>query len=250
MALSDIVAVRSFGESSPPPKPMVVSVWATDIYCETAPVPSAHHNIPRFIAPPVSVPTNPAPSKPAPSKPAPAKPAPPKPTQTLRVDIPPSVTDTTGIAGSSAASVHESPPTSPLTDLTESGSDSETPKIQCLTQAGTIPLPDLFPDWSDNRMKSVQEHDVALGSTDCIYHVQEHIKRLAKIHLIPTTNFSHQNKGNLEKFYNLMNAECPFLKEYEKNWATIRLLQAHLKLRTSSQKNSARRKALQAVSGL
>lgn len=206
MAPSDIVAVRSFGESSPPPKPMVVSVWATDIYCESAPVPSAHLNIPRFIAPPASVPANPAPSKPAPSKPAPAKPAPAKPAQTLRVDIPPPVTDTSGTAGLSAASVHDSPPTSPLTDLTESGSDSETPKIQRPTQAGTIPLPDLFPDWSDNRMQSVQVHDIALCSTDCIYLVQGHIKRLAKIHLIPTTNFSHQNKVSLTKFYNLV---CP-----------------------------------------
>jgi hypothetical protein len=93
---------------------MAVSVWAMDIDCETAPVPSAHHNIPRFIAPPASVPTNPVPSNPAPTKP----------TQTLRVDIPPSVTDTTGIAGSSAASVHDPPPlvrspTSPSRDRTQ-----------------------------------------------------------------------------------------------------------------------------------
>ncbi|KAF7355860.1 hypothetical protein MVEN_00914600 [Mycena venus] len=243
MAPSDIIPIRFFAESTPPPQPMVLSVWATDIHRPEIPLPSAHRHVPKFV--------NNA------SAPRTAKPA----QTSLKVDIlpssllaVPSVTDmapptidadaapaTTGTAGPSQNDhVEMTPiPDSPLTELDSDDSDSDSSsrsvsdpmKIARPSDASCIPLPKLFPDWGSKKMTKVQKH----------------IKKLTITHLNPIGKFKDQLKQKLVKFYEEMNGEFPFLKQYAKNWATIRLLQAHLKTRRTSHKYALAQATIKAV---
>ena len=168
----DVVAVPAFAESSPPPQPMVVSLWATDVHCPEDSIPSAHRTAPAFVpSKPSQTPKNPAISP-----------------QPLKVSVPPdlslapSVADTPttpGTSGSSGtkrharipapgrANVPDEAPPSPLTELdtsehsdsdSDSASDSDSKKIQCPTGVARWKLPDLqqFLQWDSTKLANIQ----------------------------------------------------------------------------------------------
>ncbi|KAJ7465198.1 hypothetical protein FB451DRAFT_1402908 [Mycena latifolia] len=216
MLPAHITAIQPFTSSSPPPQPLVVSLWATDIHYPPTPIPAAHQEVAKLTnIPPSGKTANRA--------------------KELKVDIPPaavsivpSVTAEATPAGAGSttplgapgtpvsrprptARVDDSTPASPLTDLnsdtSESESNPEMTKIARPKNASRFPLPMIFNDWTLEQLEGVQEH----------------IKKLAKIHLMSGANF----KSQAQTF--TVFGKFPFLKLYANNWATIRLLQAHLK---------------------
>ncbi|KAJ7848214.1 hypothetical protein B0H13DRAFT_1906854 [Mycena leptocephala] len=223
----DITAIRPFASSSPPPEPLMVSLWATNIYLPEPPIPTAHRDIPRFVV----------------SAPAVKVASPPK---ALKIDIPPLVLSAVlSVAAATvepAASVDDSPPESPLTDLdrldvpTPTLTTSDPTKIAHPIGAARIALPLLFADWNTNRLDEVQQ-------------VQTTIRTLAKSHL-DRTNFQGQSREKLTEFYRLMAIKFPFLLKYDRHWATVRLLQAYLKSKSSSAKNAATKKVVIAATAL
>ncbi|KAJ7824044.1 hypothetical protein B0H13DRAFT_2375721 [Mycena leptocephala] len=208
----------------PPPEPLMVSLWATDIYLPEPPIPTAHRDIPRFVV----------------SAPAVKVASPPK---ALKIDIPPPVLSAVlSVAAATvepAASVDDSPPKSPLTDLdqldvpTPTLTTSDPTKIARPIGAARIALPLLFADWNTNRLDEVQTT----------------IRTLAKSHL-DRTNFQGQSREKLTEFYRLMAIKFPFLLKYDRHWATVRLLQAYLKSKSSSAKNAATKKVVIAATAL
>ncbi|KAJ7467386.1 hypothetical protein B0H11DRAFT_1921425 [Mycena galericulata] len=229
MVLDAITAISPFASSPAPPQPLVVSLWATDIHRPLAPVPAAHRDVPKFVT-----------HTPVLETPTPAK--------TLMADtrvsklcnlptVPPAKFFPSGASAtplSRSTAMDDDGPPSPLTDISSdvSDSDQDTTKIARPDGAACVTLSELFPTWGA-KMSKVQ--------------AQAHIKKLAKTDLDPTATFVMQSKERLAIFYRHMNEEFPFLKEYAKNWATIRLLQAHLKTRRTSHKHAGTRNAIAAV---
>ncbi|KAJ6547256.1 hypothetical protein B0H19DRAFT_1075160 [Mycena capillaripes] len=230
----DIKAIRPFASSSPPPQPLMVSLWATDIHLAESPIPTAHQDIPRFVI----------------SAPAGKVASPPK---ALKIDIPPPVLSTVlSVTMPSAAravepaisvpnspaTMDDSPPESPLTDLDQldvstSKPKSDPTKIARPSGAARVTLPVLFADWDSKRLDKVQKH----------------IKTLSKTTL-NRTNFQNQPREKLREFYRLMDLKFSFLTKYDQHWATARLLQAHLKSKSSSSKNAATKKVVMAATAL
>ncbi|KAJ7143041.1 hypothetical protein C8R44DRAFT_726324 [Mycena epipterygia] len=226
MVPAHITAIRPFASSSPPPQPLVISLWATDIHNLQAPIPAAHRDVPKFIR-----------------------------ANTLKVDIPPagvSVATTaletprarlstpvrvpTSPVSRPATVADDSPPTSPLTDLDSESSEAEsesdsTPKIPRPKSASRIPYSELFKDWSSGLLDDIQTY----------------LKKLVKSHLTPAATFKAQKRENLKVFYDLMSAKFPILKHYTNNWATVRLLQAHLKIGRTARKNTRTRAAIDVI---
>ncbi|KAJ7085093.1 hypothetical protein C8R44DRAFT_894020 [Mycena epipterygia] len=229
MVPAHITAIRPFASSSPPPQPLVVSLWATDIHNLQAPIPAAHRDVPKFIR-----------------------------ANILKVDIPPagvSVATTvletprarlstpvrvpTSPVSRPATVADDSPPTSPLTDLDSESSEAEsesdsTPKIPRPKSASRIPYSELFKDWSSGLLDDIQAH----------------LKKLVKSHLTPAATFKAQKREKLKVFYDLMSAKFPILKRYTNNWATVRLLQAHLKIGRTARKNTRTRAAIDVIGAL
>ncbi|KAJ6559597.1 hypothetical protein B0H19DRAFT_1069340 [Mycena capillaripes] len=181
----DITAIQPFASSSPPPQPLMVSLWATDIHLPEPPIPTAHQDIPRFVAPAPAVKVA-------------------CPHKALKIDIPPPVLSTvlsvTVLSATCAvnpatpvpnspATVDDSPPESPLTDLDQrnvSTSASTSTKIARPSGAAQVTLPVLFADWDSKQLDEVQKH----------------IKTLSKTHL-NRTNFLSQPRDKLREFYRL-----------------------------------------------
>ncbi|KAJ7475537.1 hypothetical protein B0H11DRAFT_1917717 [Mycena galericulata] len=224
MVLNAITAISPFASSPAPPQPLVVSLWATDIHRLLSPVPAAHRDVPKFVR-----------HTPVLETPTPAK--------TLMADIrvsklcnlptvPPAKFFPSGASAtplSRSTAMDDDGPPSPLTDMSSdiSDSDQDTTKIARPAGAAHVTLSELFPTWGAKQMSKVQ--------------------KLTKTDLDPTATFVMQSKERLAIFYRHMNEEFPFLKEYAKNWATIRLLQAHLKTRRTSHKHAGTRNAIAAV---
>ncbi|KAJ7140581.1 hypothetical protein C8R43DRAFT_1201123 [Mycena crocata] len=58
MSPNDITPIdKPFAASSPPPQPLVISVWATDIPRREASIPVAQRSVPKFVTPPHAVKT-------------------------------------------------------------------------------------------------------------------------------------------------------------------------------------------------
>ncbi|KAJ6565164.1 hypothetical protein DFH09DRAFT_1081827 [Mycena vulgaris] len=174
------------------------------------------------------------------------------PKKAVIVDVPPanqstlpSVTASATAPETSAsgptASVDDSAPSSPLTDIDSdsglSGSKSDTTKIGRPSGVARIKFPVLFEEWGPKKLAEVQ-----LSLQD-----QAHIKKLTQTHLDSRASFKMQRKAKLATFYRLMAEKFPILKSYAKHWATVRLLQAHLKVKRSSHKHTVTQEAFHAV---
>ncbi|KAJ7777998.1 hypothetical protein DFH07DRAFT_766215 [Mycena maculata] len=237
MAPSLITTIHPYTKSSPPPQPMMVSLWATNIHGPQTPIPVAHRDIPKFDDPATAVKVL-------------------IPVKELKVIVPPAVPSVaiipkatatsspapTGIPAasevslSSTAAVDDSCPPSPLISLddssdSDSNPDSDSAKIPRPAHASTIPLPKLFHDWDSKRLAAVQAH----------------IKTIAKTHLPPNANFNALTASEKKTVNDCMTKEFPFLKDYARNWPVTRLLVAHLKTKRNSYKQVAHRNALDAV---
>ncbi|KAJ7816890.1 hypothetical protein B0H13DRAFT_1923328 [Mycena leptocephala] len=217
-----ITAILPFASSSPPPEPLVVSVWVTDIYLPNSPIPTTHRDITRFVA------SAPAPKVASSPELSPMNLPPYIPTTFLTTAL--SVTVPAPGTAEPATQKDDSPPGSPLTDISELDdaptlSAPDSTKIPRPTSAARVPFSVLFPDWDSKRLDELQTY----------------IKTLAKTHL-DRTNFIGQDRQKLAEFYRLMGVKFPFLLRYDGHWATVRLLQAHLKAKSSSAKKVATKK--------
>ncbi|KAJ7818028.1 hypothetical protein B0H13DRAFT_2379240 [Mycena leptocephala] len=225
-----ITAILPFASSSPPPEPLVVSVWATDIYLPNSPIPTAHRDITRFVA------SAPAPKVASLPELSPMNLPPYIPTTFLTTAL--SVTVPAPGTAEPAMQKDDSPPGSPLTDISELDdaptlSAPDSTEIPRPTSATRVPFSVLFPGWDSKRLDELQTY----------------IKTLAKTHL-DRTNFIGQDRQKLAEFYRLMGIKFPFLLRYDGHWATVRLLQAHLKAKSSSAKKVATKKVVIAANAL
>ncbi|KAJ7809354.1 hypothetical protein B0H13DRAFT_1927942 [Mycena leptocephala] len=190
-----ITAILPFASSSPPPEPLVVSVWATDIYLPNSPIPTAHRDITRFVV------SAPAPKVASSPELSPMNLPPYIPTTFLTTAL--SVTVPAPGTAEPATQKDDSPPGSPLTDISELDdaptlSAPDSTKIPRPTSAARVPFSVLFPDWDSKRLDELQV-------------------KTAK---------SWRN----------------FTTSYDGHWATVHLLQAHLKAKSSSAKKVATKK--------
>ncbi|KAJ7702633.1 hypothetical protein B0H17DRAFT_1127585 [Mycena rosella] len=107
---------------------------------------------------------------------------------------------------------------SPLTSL--SGSDSEeddgTPKIACPTSV---------------TRKMISNHTAWEGNRETTENVTAHVHKLATALLNTSEALTFQDKKQ-------MNKKFPYLKRYAKNWPTMCILQAHLKVTSTAAKNA------------
>ncbi|KAJ7826762.1 hypothetical protein B0H13DRAFT_2374249 [Mycena leptocephala] len=178
-----ITAILPFASSSPPPEPLVVSVWATDIYLPNSPIPTAHRDITRFVV------SAPAPKVASSPELSPMNLPPYIPTTFLTTAL--SVTVPAPGTAEPATQKDDSPPGSPLTDISELDdaptlSAPDSTKIPRPTSAARVPFSVLFPDWDSKRLDELQTY----------------IKMLAKTHL-DRTNFIGQDRQKLAEFYHL-----------------------------------------------
>ncbi|KAJ6579912.1 hypothetical protein B0H10DRAFT_2341834 [Mycena sp. CBHHK59/15] len=78
-------------------------------------------------------------------------------------------------------------------------------------------------------------------------NVKNRLHALADKHLDPSKSFQSQDARTLQKVRRLINDDFPMLKDYQNNWASNRILQAHLKVTAAAATKSTSRGVVQAV---
>ncbi|KAJ7769999.1 hypothetical protein B0H16DRAFT_1452365 [Mycena metata] len=205
---------------------MTVSLWETSVHLPPEPCALADENFAEILRPLAKAAS---PRKPV-KVDVPAAGIPPAASVNVEASIvPPAVAGPSqplGPSSTATAARRNTAPPSPLTSIDgdESDSDSGTEKIPRPARASQIPFDSLF-GWQNGTLEKVQAH----------------IKKIAPEHLNVHKNFMGQDEDKLIAFYRAMRVKFPMLEKYSKNWATIRLLQAHLKARGSSHRHAAQK---------